>query len=576
VKRLFVFAFALIATYGVAQTLTTRTSVTSAGAQVNSRSEAPAISADGRYVAFVSTATNLVAGDTNGVNDVFVRDRITRIVRRVSVSSAGVQANNASGSPDISDDGRFVSFASFASNLVAGDTNNEGDIFVHDLQTGETVRASIPAGGGQSDRENRGPSLSADGRLVAFTSFASNMVAGDTNQLPDVFVRDLQLGTTTRVSVGTGGIQANSMSQEADISGNGRYVVFRSWATNLTELDTNMATDVFWHDIQTDETRLVSAAGLSSVGNGESRTPTISFDGRWVAFESAASDLVPDDHNGKVDVFLRDMICWFTARASVSTANVEGDDMSTQATVSDDGRFVTFFTFASNLVPYPVAINENVVTRDFWNLTTSLASVNTPGAPANFISRAAAISGNGRFVAYESFGSNLVPIDTNSVLDVFVTDNAATAGGPATMQLARGRQVSGTLASVQASDDAYLRLAPGVTLSSQQAPIEVYFTSNLQTGPAFDLEVFVESSASSQNIAQTISLFNFQTCVFETFGTVNPGTVDSLHRIQPQGDLSPYALNGSVLMRLTYQATGPVLAYPWQARIDQVRFVISD
>lgn len=575
-RRISVLALTMIATYGVAQTLTTRTSVTSAGAQVNAKSSAPAISADGRYVAFVSTANNLVAGDTNGVDDVFVRDRITRIVRRVSVSTTGVQANNVSGSPDISDDGRFVAFASFASNLVTGDTNNEGDIFVHDLQTGETIRASIPAGGGQSDSENRGPSLSADGRLVAFTSFANNMVSGDTNQLPDIFVRDLQAGQTIRVSVGTGGVQANSMSQQADISGNGRYVVFRSWATNLTQFDTNMATDVFRHDMQTGETLLVSAAGLSNVGNGESRTPTISFDGRWVAFESVASDLVPDDHNGKFDVFLRDMICWFTARASVSTSNVEGDDMSTQATVSDDGRFVTFFTFASNLVPDPVAINENVVTRDFWNWTTTLSSVNTPGMPANFISRAATISANGRFVAYESFGSNLVPIDTNSVLDVFVTDNAAVAGGPNTMQLARGRQVSGTLASVQSSNDDYLRLAPGVTLSSQQAPIEVYFMSNLQTGPASDLEVFVESSASSTNIAQTISLFNFQTCMFETFGTVNPGLTDTLQRIQPQGDLTRYAMNGMVYMRLTYQANGPVLAYPWQARVDQVRFVISE
>jgi hypothetical protein len=270
------------------------------------------------------------------------------------------------------------------------------------------------------------------------------------------------------------------------------------------------------------------------------------------------------------------MICWFTARASISSSSVEANEMSTQATVSDDGRFVTFFTFASNLVPDPVAINENVVTRDFWNWTTTLASVNTPGAAANFISRAAAISGNGRFVAYDSFGSILVPVDTNNLLDVFVTDNAATAGGPTTMQLLRGRQVSGSLASVLSSNDDYLRLGPGVTLSSQQAPIEVYFTTELQTGPAFDLEVFVESSASSSNIAQTISLFNFQTCVFDTFGTVNPGVIDSLQRIQPQGDQSPYALNGSVLMRLTYQATGPVLAYPWQARIDQVRFVISD
>jgi Tol biopolymer transport system component len=169
---------------------TSRVSISSAGVQGNNGSWEPSISSDGRYVAFHSEADNLVAGDTNGINDIFVHDRQTGETSRVSISSTSVQGNNYSWVASISSDGRFVTFHSFADNLVAGDTNGEDDIFVHDRQTGETSRVSISSAGVQGNNGSKVSSISSDGRFVAFYSWADNLVAGDTNGINDIFVHD--------------------------------------------------------------------------------------------------------------------------------------------------------------------------------------------------------------------------------------------------------------------------------------------------------------------------------------------------------------------------------------------------
>ena len=184
----------------------TRVSVDSAGVQgdgpsLQSNISADSLSADGRFVAFESDATNLVAGDSNGFTDVFVHDRQTGATTRISVSSAGVQGDLPSYKPKISDDGRFVSFNSIASNLVAGDTNGTSDSFVHDRQTGTTTRVSVDSAGVQGNRNSLETAISGDGRFVAFNSEATNLVTGDTNAQFDVFVHDRQTSTTTRVSV---------------------------------------------------------------------------------------------------------------------------------------------------------------------------------------------------------------------------------------------------------------------------------------------------------------------------------------------------------------------------------------
>ena len=228
--------------------VTTRASVASDGTQGNDDSWSSALSADGRYVAFQSAAGNLVAGDTNGTWDIFVRDRTTGATTRVSVASDGTQGNSASSAPVLSADGRTVAFYSSASNLVVGDTG-WADVFVRDLTTGVTRRVSVASDGSQANSDSVIPALSADGRYVAFVSLASNLVAGDTNGQSDVFVRDLAMGQTVRVSFASDGAQANGWSRSPTISADGRYVAFTSTASNLVPGDTNTVEDVFVRDL---------------------------------------------------------------------------------------------------------------------------------------------------------------------------------------------------------------------------------------------------------------------------------------------------------------------------------------
>jgi PKD repeat protein len=200
-------------------------------------------------VVFLSDATNLVEGDTNGMSDIFVHDRLSGETRRVSVASDGTESNLGSYDPLISADGRFVLFTSDASNLVSGDTNGVSDAFVHDSQSGETQRVSVASDGRQGNsRSYYHPSISADGRFVAFTSAATNLVYGDTNLSHDVFVHDLQTGETRLVSLAAGGTQGNNHSVDPFISADGRLVAFHSAASNLVYSDTNGVADVFVQD----------------------------------------------------------------------------------------------------------------------------------------------------------------------------------------------------------------------------------------------------------------------------------------------------------------------------------------
>ncbi len=204
-----------------------------------------------RYVAFESRAVNLTAHDTNGVTDVFVYDTETKQAARVSISSSGVQGNGGSFSPALTPDGRMIVFESLATNLAPEDTNRHRDIFVHDRETGVTTRVSVDSRGNQANNFSQAPHLSADGRYIVFESLASNLVPGDTNGVIDVFVHDRQEGRTSRVSVGHNGIQGNSASVNPTISEDGRYVTFESFATNLLADKPEQAKQVFVYDVKT-------------------------------------------------------------------------------------------------------------------------------------------------------------------------------------------------------------------------------------------------------------------------------------------------------------------------------------
>ena len=317
-------------------------------------------------MAFNSFASDLVSDDTNGKNDVFVRDRQTNTTTRVSVASEGTQGNGYSAWPSISADGRVVAFVAGASNLVSDDTNGTYDIFVHDRLTSETTRVSVASGGTQVNNGTlpEAPSISADGRFVAFNSQANNLVGSDTNDMYDIFVHDRQTGTTTRVSVASDGTQANGNSRNSALSADGHYVTFNSDASTLVTGDTNYKYDVFVHDRESGETTRVSLDSNGTQGNNGAFTPSISADGRFVAFHSDASNLVSGDTNNYCDtddngvyedncpdIFVHDRQTGHTTRVSVASDGTQGNkDSWTFPSVSADGRYVAFVSTAINLV----------------------------------------------------------------------------------------------------------------------------------------------------------------------------------------------------------------------------------
>jgi hypothetical protein len=403
---------------------TKRVSVNSTGAQGNGSSNSPGISASGRFVVFTSTSSDLVSGDTNGQSDIFVRDTQTHKTKRVSVSSTGAQGNGISYSypTTISSDGRYVAFTSNASNLVTGDTNAASDVFVRDLKLQKTKRVSVSASGPQGDGGSFDSIISGDGGSVIFQSIASNLVAGDTNGTYDAFVRNLKTHTTTRVSVSSNGTQATGSSNHPSISADGHLVGFQSFAANLVSGDANGNSDVFIHDLKTHETRLVSVSSSGVRGDSFSQEPSISADARYVGFVSGSANLVSGDTNGKPDIFLRDLKTHKTRRVSVSSSGAQANAGSffIDPSVSAHGEFVVFASGASNLVPGDTNAANDDFMRDLASHKTRRLSVSSTGAQGNSYSRDPAITPDGNFVALESFATNLVSGDTNGQGDIFV------------------------------------------------------------------------------------------------------------------------------------------------------------
>ncbi len=419
---------------------TARVSVSTAGQQGDRDSYAAGITADGRYVLFNSQARNLVAGDTNDRNDVFLADRTTGAVQRVSVRSGGGQAKAGSDpfggsyAGGISASGRYVAFRSDSPNVVSHDTNRASDIFVFDRTRNVTTRVSVGARGRQANGPSGDPAISANGRYVAFSSFASNLVRGDTNTVTDVFVRDLRAHRTIRVSVTSRGAQARCKegceSTQPALSANGRFVAFQSSATNLVRGDTNRLGDVFVHDLRTGRTERVSvsSSGLQAGGdrtNTGSNAPAISAGGRLVAFHSLATNLVHGDTNRTADVFVRDRRTHRTTRVSVSSAGVQANGENLGALgISADGRYVAFTSLASNLVAGDANEITDVFVRDLRAGATTLVSLGDSGNQGGDASAVnpAPFSADDRYLAFSSWASNLVPGDTNDVPDAFVRD----------------------------------------------------------------------------------------------------------------------------------------------------------
>ena len=403
--------------------LTARVSLNSSGAQANDDSSPPAISADGRYIVFRSFASTLVQGDTNGMSDVFLRDRATGETSLMSVDSNGQLGDQGcDGGTAITPDGRYVVFASFASNMVPGDTNTDLDVFVHDRVTGVTTRESVDANGNQGNGDSRYPSISADGRYVAFASTASNLVPGDSNFVWDVFVHDRLTGQTVRVSVDSNGQQSNGSSYGPVISFDGRLVGFTSLATNLVPGDTNNSRDAFVHDMVTGATTMISVDSNGQPGNGDSVFTSFSGDARLAVFHGGASNLVPGDTNFAWDVFVRDLVAGSTTRVSVDSGGAQANSSSTNGVISSDGRYVAFSSQATNLVAGDTNNWLDVFVKDRSTGVVERVSVSANGTQGDMWSDAPVIAAGGRLIAFTSASTNLVSGDTNGFIDVFVRD----------------------------------------------------------------------------------------------------------------------------------------------------------
>jgi Tol biopolymer transport system component len=355
--------------------------------------------------------------------DIFVRDRVAGTTERVSVSSIGNQANDASCEPAISADGRHVAFTSRADNLVPNDTNGTWDVFVRDLVRHTTELVSVGPGGTRANGASNAAAVSADGRCVAFVSGASNLTPGDVNSLPDVFVRDRMRRTTELVNVSVSGEQANSISSifgPPSISGDARYVVFSSYATNLVPADINNYWDVFLRDRGRGITQRISASDIGGVGGSDGQRAAISGDGRWVVFGGHASQFVPGGDAADTDILVRDLVTGAIEQVNISDTGEQALWECGMPDISWDGRFVVFYACAPNLVPGDTNNFPDIFVRDQLVGTTRRVSVGRRGEQAGYCSATPRISANGRVVAFMSMATNLVPGDTNGWQDIFV------------------------------------------------------------------------------------------------------------------------------------------------------------
>lgn len=379
------------------------------------------VSGDGRYVAFESSNSNMVVGDTNGFSDIFVRDLKNKTTVRASLGNSGNESNDFSYGVQLSDNGQFVGFVSGATNLVAGDTNAEQDIFLRDLINNTTVRVNVSSSGTQANGPGTNFGISGDGKLVAFSSSATNLVVGDTNGVGDLFLRDIDAGTTDRISVDVNGNQSDGSSGSPALSESGRYVVFASNAANLVAGDSNGMSDVFWRDNDTGEIKRVSVSGAGSEGNGASGAPAVSSDGRYVAFSSSATNLVPSDANGAADIFLHDTVAGTTVRVNLGEFESEANFFTLGLpSVSGDGRFVAFSSLASNLVPDDTNSALDVFVRDVVAGETKRVSLSAVGGESLLGGSTSQISRDGRYVVFRSVSDELVPNDSNGIADIVI------------------------------------------------------------------------------------------------------------------------------------------------------------
>jgi Tol biopolymer transport system component len=400
---------------------TKRVSVKSNGGEVDKASFGSVITPDGRYIAFSSNSDDLAGNDSNGRTDVYVRDMQKKKTRLVSIRSNGAQGTEESTTPAISANGRYVAFETYAPNLFKGDMNEDFDIVIRDRKKGKTKLISKSSSGAKGDDGSVDPDMTPDGRYVVFLSRASNLVAGDTMGITHLYIHDRVKKTTKLISKSSSGKRGNGSSGSPSVSASGRFVAFESHADNLVPNDNNGARDIFVHDRKKNRTTIVSVRSDGTDGgfDRDSTHATISADGLTVAFASEG-DLAGSDDNGSMfDVYVHNRSTKKTRHVSVSSDGAGGNIGSHRPSISPEGRFIGFESEADNLVNGDDIGKLDVFIRDRKKGKTKRLSVGTNGSESDGVSSNSSVSAGGRFVTFTSRAANLIGSDGNGSSDVF-------------------------------------------------------------------------------------------------------------------------------------------------------------
>ena len=496
-----------------AQDTTTRVSLGLGAGQANGPSGAPDISADGRHVAFVSGATSLVPADTNTLEDIFVHDRALRTTVRASVRTDGTQATGGdSFQPSISGNGRFVAFASSATNLVANDTNGRGDIFVRDLQTRTTTRVSVSSSGTQASANSFTPSISADGRYVAFASNASNLVSGDTNSASDVFLHDRENGTTVRVSVATGGGQAlGGGSERPSVSIEGAVVSFHSDATNLVPGDTNTKSDVFVRDLAAGTTTRISVGPGGVQANNLSVNPSVSFSGRFITFVSTATNF---DASGRFGIFVHDRQHQVTSAVEV-VADGPGPDLPSSPRISGDGQYICFtgVRLPGSSVEDVFLIERATLTKTrvnvptsgtFANDTSSHCALTADGGAVAHESLAANLVDQDTNGASDVFVRTIVPtmtLDRTALAFAALTSGGTFVSPPPARTVRLTQSGGGTVSWTAASNQPWLHVSPASGTGSETLSITVTPFAGMPANGAIEGSIVLMLTAAGNTLS---------------------------------------------------------------------------
>ncbi len=396
-----------------------RITMNTMGGEITAHALLPQVSSNGQFIVFQSDATDLVTGDTNGRNDVFLYDRSSGNMERVSRGVGGVQGDNDSYYGAVSATGRYVAFASRATNLVPMDTNNTRDVFLLDRTLDTVERVSVATGGAQGDGNSHFPTVSADGRYISFRSSSTNLVAGDTNGVDDIFLRDRQMATTIRITEVTGS-DANGAAQNPDMD-DGTYVAYETLATNVVMTDTNTAHDVYLYEISTGITTLLNESAPQTTANGMGMHVRLSPDGSWAAFSTSASNITGGlDMDSTWDIHTYETGTGTREVASLTHTGAKATQISQFGIPSDGGDRVVFLSTATNLTAAP----DTNGTRDIFvrdklaGTTVRLLGEGGVEPDANIM--IPDISADGTVIVFNTTATNMVSGDTNGVYDIFV------------------------------------------------------------------------------------------------------------------------------------------------------------